>query len=435
MPGTEEAADHPRSEFTGSFDPLRVPDCRRLLAGNALWWQARFMEMIATGWLVLEMTDSAWHVALIAFYRSAPLLVLGFFSGTIADRLGRRAVILCSQAVTVVFPLAVVGLLATGRLAFWHLALGTTLMGVAWAVDWPTRRSLLPDLIGRRRTLDGLLLEGFCQNVGRIAGPFLSGALIELAGITGCFAVLTGVSVLGLIPLFRLSPQTAQTAGTAGLDSPWRNVAEGMRYIRSHRTILPVLLVTLAMNTLVFPYDALLPVFARDILGRGPAGLGLLGAASGVGSFLGVLFISRVKRRITSGWIYTGGSLLQSAVLVGFAVSTSYPLSAVLLIFAGLGQACFGVMQSTIVLTSASDDMRDRAMGAVVLAIGGGPIGRLQIGAVAAALGAPFAVGISCVASALSVLGVTAAYPGLRKHSSGAEPSQPQQHRQSSQTT
>jgi MFS family permease len=393
------------------------------------------METIATGWLVLEMTNSAWHVALIAFYRSAPLLVLGFFSGTIAARLGRRAVILCCQAATVAFPLAVVGLLATGRLAFWHLALGATLMGTAWAVDWPTRRSLLPDLIGRRRTLDGLLLEGFCQNIGRIAGPFLSGALIELAGITGCFAVLTGVSFLGLIPLFRLSPRTSQPVGTAGLDSPWRSVAEGMRYIRGHRTILPVLLITLAMNTLVFPYDALLPVFARDILGRGPTGLGFLGAASGMGSFLGVILISRVKRRITSGWIYTGGSLLQSAVLVVFAVSTSYPLSAFLLVFSGLGQACFGVMQSTIVLTSASDDMRDRAMGAVVLAIGGGPIGRLNLGAVAAAFGAPIAVGLSCAASALTVLGVTAAFPGLRKHRSGGDPShEPRKHPSSNHT-
>ncbi len=435
LPGTDPTTDRQRPGIAGSLGPLRIPDCRRLLTGDALWWQARFMEMIATGWLVLEMTNSAWHVALIAFYRSAPLLVLGFFSGTIAGRLGRRTVILFCQAATVVFPLAVAGLLWADLLAFWHLALGTTVMGVAWAVDWPTRRSLLPDLVGRRRTLDVLLLEGFCQNIGRIAGPFLSGALIELAGITGCFAVLTGVSALGLIPLCRLSPQTAQPSGRAGAGSPWRDVAKAMRYIRSHRTILPVLLITLAMNTLVFPYDALLPVFARDILGRGPAGLGFLGAASGMGSFLGVLLISRVKRRITSGWIYTGGSLLQSAVLIAFAVSTSYPLSAVLLVFAGLGQACFGVMQSTIVLTSASDDMRDRAMGAVVLAIGGGPIGRLNLGAVAAALGAPIAVGLSCAASALTVLGVTAAFPGLRKHSSGGEPSRETGQRPTSKPT
>ena len=122
LPGTDPTTDRQRPGIAGSLGPLRIPDCRRLLTGDALWWQARFMEMIATGWLVLEMTNSAWHVALIAFYRSAPLLVLGFFSGTIAGRLGRRTVILFCQAATVVFPLAVAGLLWADLLAFWHLA-------------------------------------------------------------------------------------------------------------------------------------------------------------------------------------------------------------------------------------------------------------------------------------------------------------------------
>ncbi len=411
----EEVKAENRSIFSGVLAPLSVPDCRRLLVGNALWWQARFMEMIATGWLVLEITNSVWLVALVGFYRSAPLLVLGFFSGQVADRFGRRTVILCSQGAVLAVTCAIVLLLWADRLAFWHLALAAVLLGTAWAVDWPTRRAILPDLIGRERTMDGMLLEGFFQNIARIIGPFGAGILIEVLGATGCFAALAGLSALALLILLGLSRQPAPSPGQLEKASPWATMVEGLRYIRGHPTIPGVLLVTVMVNTLVFPYQTLLPVFARDILGQGPVGLGLLGAASGIGSFVGLLVINRIRRFLSPGRIYAAGSLLLSVAVVTFAVSTSYPLSIALLILAGMGHACFSVMQSTIVLTSSSDDMRDRAMGALVLAIGGGPLGRLQMGALAAAFGASTAVSLTGSIAALTILGVTAAFPAIRK--------------------
>ncbi len=404
-----------RSIFSGVLAPLSVPDCRRLLLGNALWWQSRFMEMIATGWLVLEITNSAWLVALVGFYRSAPLLVLGFFSGQVADRLGRRSVILCSQGAVLAVTIAIFLLLWTGRLAFWHLALSAVLLGTAWGVDWPARRALLPDLIGRERTMDGMLLEGFFQNIGRVIGPFGAGIFIELLGVTGCFAVLAGLSALALLILLGLSRQPAQPSGRSKKATPWTTMVEGLRYVRGHPTIPGVLLVTVTINILVFPYQTLLPVFARDILGQGPVGLGLLDAAGGIGAFVGLLVVNGLRRFLSPGRIYAGGSLFLSIAVVAFAASTSYPLSVALLILAGMGHACFSVMQSTIVLTSSSDDMRDRAMGTLVLAIGGGPMGRLQTGVLASAFGAPTAVGLTCTIAALTVLGVTAAFSGLRK--------------------
>ena len=373
------------------------------------------MEMIATGWLVLEITNSAWLVALVDFYRSAPLLVLGFFSGQVADRFGRRSVILCSQGAILAVTVAILLLLWTGRLAFWHLALSAVLLGTAWGVDWPARRALLPDLVGRKRTMDGMLLEGFFQNIVRIIGPSGAGILIAFLGVTGCFAVLAGLSTLALLILLGLSRQPAQPSGRSKKATPWTTMVEGLRYVRGHPTIPGVLLITLTVNILVFPHQTLLPVFARDILDQGPVGLGLLGAAGGIGAFVGLLVINGLRRFLSPGWLYAGGSLFLSVAVVAFAASTSYPLSVALLILSGMGHACFSVMQSTIVLTSSSDDMRDRAMGTLVLAIGGGPLGRLQTGALAAAFGAPTAVGLPCAIAALTVLGVTAAFSGLRK--------------------
>ena len=193
---TTDPADHADETFHGSLAPLNIPDYRRLLASNTLWWMAMWMELIVVGWLVLEMTDSAWQVALIGFYRMAPLLVLGFFAGPLCDKIGRRTIIVNSQIVNLCVNAAITWLLWTGQLTIWQLSLGATVMGITWAMDWTARRSFLPDLVGKSRTMDAMLLEGFTQNLTRILGPFSSGALIDILGATGCYGTLTGTSIL-----------------------------------------------------------------------------------------------------------------------------------------------------------------------------------------------------------------------------------------------
>ncbi len=399
----------------GILAPLRIPDYRRLMMSSALSWQAMWMEMIVIGWLVLEMTDSAWQVALIGFYRMAPVMVVGFFSGPIVDRFGRRTIILLNQAVNFITIAAVALLLWAGRLAFWHLALSALILGLVWALDWTARRSILPDLVGRSRTVDATIVEGFAGNIARILGPFAGGGLIEVMGARGCFTVLSGIYALSFIVLLKLSSRTDSRSVTSPKSSVWTLIAEGLRYVRHNQTILGALLITTAMNFLVFPYMALLPVFARDILNQGPVGLGLLGAASGIGFFFGLFVLNYIRHFISAGWILAGGSFFMGITLIGFSASTHFTLSLFLLILAGLGQACFNIMQSSIVLLSSSDAMRSRAMGALLLAIGAGPPGRLQVGGLAEAFGAPIAVGLTAAASVLSIIAVTTALPGFRR--------------------
>ena len=370
------------------------------------------MEMIVIGWLVLELTDSPWQVALIGFYRMAPLLAVGFLSGPAIDRFGRRNIILASQATNLLVSAVIVLLLWTGRIAFWHLAVSALILGITWAIDWPARRTLVPDLVGKARTVDAVLLESVVQNISRIIGPFLSGTLIDAFGATGCYATLTGINGLALLCLLGLSRQPV--ARDPDAPSPWALIVEGLRYVRRNQPIFGVLLITLVMNLLAFPYLALLPVFARDILNQGPVGLGILGTANGVGALIGVFVVNHFRRSVTLGWIFAAGSILQCAMLVGFSASTDFSLSVLLLILTGVGQACFVVLQSAIVLLKASDDMRSRAMGTVVFAIGAGPPGRLVIGALAEAHGAPFALGLLTTVSALLVVLFTVALPELR---------------------
>lgn len=415
------------SRFHGLLTPLGNADFRNLLISNTLWWQAMWMEMIVVGWLVLELTDSVWQVGLVGFFRSVPLLITGFVAGPVADKFGRIRLILLSQSLSLIVIGVITVLIWADAIAYWHLALGAAVFGTSWSFSWTARRALIPDLVGKNRIVDAMLLESFTQNISRVAGPFASGTLIAVLGALGCYVALLVISIVSF--LIMLLVHRPVHVPPTGKETPWQLMTEGVRYVTKNQAILGDLLITVAMNFLAFPFQTLLPVFARDILHEGPFELGLLGACNGIGAFFGLIIVNKVRHHFSRGWIFAIGSICQSAALLGFAIVSTFPLTyeladttvrlafplgLVTLIIAGLGQSSFGVMQSAIVLLAARDDMRDRAMGTVVLAIGTGPFGRLQIGALAESFGAPLALGLQTSVAIVAILGVLIALPGFR---------------------
>ncbi|MEM7033459.1 MAG: MFS transporter [Chloroflexota bacterium] len=403
-----------QSARQGILAPLSIPDFRRMWIANALWWAGRFMEFIIVGWLVLDITDSPLQVAAMGFYRSIPFLLVGFFSGPILDRLGRRTTILLGQTATLIGATIIALLLWFDLLTLWHLGVLSFLMGSAWSLDWPARRSFVPDLVGKERTVDALLLENFAQNVARISGPFAGGVLIASFGAKGAFTALAVLSLIPLVIISGVSRPVVRQKTKAIQQSAWANIVEGLRYVRKSPPILGSLLITVIMNLLIFPYVTLLPVFARDVLGQGPTGLGILGSAAGIGAFVGLVIIGQIRNKFSLGWIFVVGSTLQAAALVTFSLSAIYELSFALLLLTGIGQACFGIMQSSIILLASSDEMRSRAMGTLVLAIGAGPFGQLEIGMLAEAVGAPLAVRLHASLAVVLVIVVSIFLPDLR---------------------
>ena len=393
--------------------PLANDDFRRLWMANILWWQTLWMEQIIIGWVVLELTNSAGQVALVGFYRMAPFLLFGPFISTVAARFSYRRIIIFSQFINVSLFAVLSLLVLSDLLEFWHLAVGSVLIGIGSAYDWSSRRALIPDLVGKERTVDAMVLENIPQNISRVAGPFLSGLILEFMGVKGGFPLLFGMYVVELWILSRMADVSDASDRPEG-GSSWADLKDGYRYIREREPIMGVLWITLFMNAFTFPYQTLLPVFARDILHRGPIDLGILGACVGVGSFIGIVPVNWLKRYRRNGWVFAGSSLIGSAAIVGFALSTSYPLSLLLLVIAGIGQSGFSVMQSSIILQTATDAMRARMIGALALAIGGGPLGRLQIGGLATVLGSPFALALSAGAAVLGIAGTLMRLAGFR---------------------
>ena len=401
----------------GMRESLASADYRLLLSSSTLWWLAHYMEMLVLGWLVLELTNSPALVGLVAFCRAIPVLFVGGFGGMLADRMGRRPLIIAAQSVTVAMYAALALLLATGLAALWQLVVIALVLGCAWAMDWPTRRALIPDLVGRARTLDALLLESLGMGIARTLGPFAAGFVLNAYDALGCFVVLSGLSAISLLLLRALSRQKIPHTSSPSSASPLAQIRDSVRYVQQNQPILAVTLITMIMNMLAFPYMNFLPVFARDILHQDPVGLGYLGAAVGVGSFCGLYLVGRVRHLAGPGQVFLIGTLALNLALLAFAFSVDFFVSWVMLLVVGLGHACFGILQSSIVLLAAADERRGQAMGAIAVAIGTGPFGRLLTGVLAQSFGAPVAVGGEAAVSFLLVGAVAAALPGLRRMS------------------
>jgi len=370
-----------------------------------MWWQAMWMEILIVGWLGLELTDSAWWVSVLGFYRSIPLLLIGPWGALVIDRFPRRRLLSVFQVLGAMATLLVLLAFLNGSLNYVQLALFSFVQGVIWALDWPTRRAIIPDLVGRERVVDALVLENGIQNVTRILGPIGGGIALELLGVGGGLALLSVLGFGSFVLLLGITSCSQAPTVEGSFQTVINTTRQGWKFVRTNRKIWGVFLITIFMNVWAFPYMNLLPVFARDILGQGPIGLGWLGAAHGIGATAGLLIIHWGRKRLSNEWLFSGGSLLLSFGLILFSTSTSYHLSLLLLFISGLGQAGFSIMQSSIILVESTEDMRSRAMGALVLAIGLGPLGRLQSGSMAEELTVSWAVGSMALAALIATLG------------------------------
>jgi MFS family permease len=385
---------------------------------------SRWMETGVLGWLILDLTDSPWQVALVGVARSAPLLAFGLIAGLIADRTNRWMVMLCTQSVNAVMTGILLVLLLFGAIQPWHVLLVAFMLGCSTILDMPSRRSLIYDLVGPQQVVSAMSLETVNNTVGKFLGPLIGGLMIEMTGFAGVYGLLMAVYLLALSLILQVK---INLPGLLGPAQPiWQSLVTGLQYSWHNRVVLGVLCITVIMNALAFSYVQILPVVARDHLRVGPGLMGLLASADGMGTLIGALLLAAVGKLSAHGRIFALGALLELVSLLGFAASPWYALSCVLLFAVGLGNAGFSTMQSTIILLSAAPGMRGRAVGVLGLCIGSTPLGLLELGALSAAVGAPAAIGINAAIGLALWLPVIAFTPLLsRPQESGPETSSP----------
>jgi MFS family permease len=370
------------------------------------------MDLVLLGWLAFQLTDSPFMVAVAAFARSAPMMLLGPFTGLLADRMHRGRVLVFTQALGVVTGLALAALFFTGRGGFWPMVALAVLFGVLWAVDFPARRTALYALVGPRRVASAVSLETVSMQVAKMVGPVLAGVGLARVGPAPCYLAVAALYAAGLLVFIGLP---AQIGGPSGREraSVVASLGAGFREAWHEPTVRAVLIITVLMNVLFFPYQHMLPVFAREVLRVGPEWLGALVAADGLGALLGALAIASRRGFLPPGRLFALSVLVAPFLLLAFT-GLRWPWACLaVLVLTGAAESGFAAMQSTLVLLSAPAESRGRAMGILSACIGTQPAGTLWIGFLATGVGVPLAMALNGAVALLAML--PAAWPLARR--------------------
>jgi MFS family permease len=336
-----------------------------------------WMQSLAAGWLVYDLTGSSLLLGVAAFAGQIPLFFGSPFGGAVADRLDKRTVLLFTQGASMVQAFVLALLTLTGVVEVWHVIVLSLLLGVINAIDVPTRQSFIIDMVGREDLRPAIALNSIMFNTARIIGPSIAGLVVALAGEGVCFAfnAFTYGAVLTSLLLIQVTKRKHHSHET-----PWKDMKLGFIYVRKHPQIRTVLLLIGAASFFGGPYLSLMPVFARDVLHQGSEGLGFLMAAIGVGALLGAYTVSMLPDRLTAFMPVVAGALFGLGLIV-FSQSQLYWLSLILLVPTAFAFMLQGASANVLIQHIAQEHMRGRVLSFFSLAfLGMLPWGSLLIG-------------------------------------------------------
>jgi predicted MFS family arabinose efflux permease len=270
-----------------------------------------------------------------------------------------------------------------------------------WSTEMSTRRRMVGESVPPALVPRALALDAMTNSGTRILGPMIAGALYQFAGLTGAFAFSATVYLLAACLAAGLHHQ--QSIRRLVLSRVPRDLAEGISFARGHAIVTGVLLVTIAMNMLAFPYAALVAPIGRQHFLVSPALVGLMAASESIGAFIGGLWLSAGDLPSRGRSLMVGGSLFYLGCVALMPLAPDFALACGLLILGGVGSAAFSNMQASLIITHAPPHVRSRLMGLLTVCIGCGPVGIVLIGALADLVGPLHAVDIMELAGLLAV--------------------------------
>jgi MFS family permease len=385
--------------------PSRWPseaDFWRLWLIGTVQFGVRWIEMLAIGIFVYQKTGSAFLVTMLTMLRVLPMALFGAFVGAAADRLEGRTVLLLNTLALLTTSVTLALLAFTDRLSIWHLAAATFISGTIWSTDIPLRRLMIGRVVGADRMAHAMVFDVGSNNASRMAGPAIGGAVLATWGINGCFALgatLYLVAILAAASIRYRNPLPANAPGFL-----LRNILDAVDLVRRERKLLGIFAITLIFNLFAWPNLSLIPVIGKDNLQLGPGGVGLLASMEGVGAIGGVLTVYFLGRPAYYPRLFIYSVMAYLVALTTFAMLPDALLAGLALLIAGVGGSGFAITQSTLAFHSARPEMRARVLGLLSVSIGMGPIGFLQVGLLADAVGAQLAIIITGCEGLLALL-------------------------------
>jgi MFS family permease len=398
-----------------TFGALRRHRNFRLFwTGAAVSNVGNWMQGLAQGWLVYQLTGSALLLGTVAFLQGLPVLVLSLVGGVLADRVERRTLMVATQSAQMLLAFLLAALTLTGVVRVEHVLVIAFVSGLVDALNSPVRMGLISDMVPPDDVQNAIAVNIAQFRASQFVGPAIAGIVVARVGAGWAF-LLNGLSfatLLGALLSLRLPPWTPPAAKL----SLWQSAKAGIAFVFGHEVLGTLVVIAAVPALCAGGLQALMPVFAASVLDVGAEGLGALLGAMGGGALLGALVAASLSTFRRRGLLQLGAGIAYGVALLLFAASRNLELSLALLF---VGSACimvFSSLNQTFLQTLAPDHMRGRVLSVMtVTTFGLLPLGGLAAGAAAQRWDASLVVGAGGAACALCTLAALITRPRHRR--------------------
>ncbi len=362
-----------------TFSSFKYRNYRLFFAGQAISQTGSWMQRIALGWFVLQLTHSAFAVGIMALAQFLPFTLFGLFGGVLVDRLDARRTVIGTQVAQLATATALAAIAFSGAAQPWMLYLVAFVNGLVLVLDVPSRQQLTYRMVGRDELPNAIGLNSSLFNASRIFGPATAGLIYGFAGAGVCFlvnvvsffAVLVGLLLMRTGDFFDLEAFERPTI--------LRGTLEGLAYVRRQPRMMIVILLTLIVSTFSFNFNVTLPVLAYSTLHTHAVVYGLLSALFGAGALVGALAAASLGR--ASAKVMLAGSLVFTGAELLLAPVRSPVLAGALLFLTGAGFTAWSANSNAMMQLAAPDRLRGRIIGIYFYAFNGtGPFAGLLAG-------------------------------------------------------
>jgi MFS family permease len=395
-----------------TFAALRHRNFRLFYAGQAVSLLGSWMQSVALSWLVLMLTNSSFYLGVVSALQALPILVFSFVGGVVADQSHKQRLLYLTQGGMMVVAFVLGYLVFANILSIWLLCILVFLAGTALAFDIPIRQAFMMELVGRADLPNAIALNSTMFNGTRVIGPALAGLLIAQVGLANCFFLNAASFLAVLLALFWMELPPPVTAPRASIREA---LGELRDFMQDNQNLRLILILMTAVSILGQSYFVLVPILARDVLGAGPRGFGILMAMSGLGAFLGGLALARRLTRRPPMPSFLGGMVLFLVGLLALSLCQNYYLALGAMVLIGVGMVTQLSTGNSLLQLNVPDGMRGRIMSLFsLIIIGSVPFGSMLYGTVAHYLGPSLALTLGSL-SAGAVSGfILLRYPNLR---------------------
>ncbi len=393
---------------------FRYRGYRQLFAGSMLAQTVFRMNDFILGWQMLQLTNSAFWVGLVAFASGIPLLIFSPFTGMLADQRKRQHIVAMGLVGSALAILWLTWLSAVGRVEPLHIVLVAFLVGTGFTLYAPARLAMLPNLVPGPMLRSASTLEYSSTRLVGFFGPVLAGFLVERAGIP--IGLLGGVILLLLsVAVFmRIDGGQPAREGAPTKHAILIPLREALSYIHTDRPLWSLILLGLVMVPIGMVHQKMLPVFVQDVLGAGAATLGLMVGLFSMGAALAGIVLAGIGP-LQQGRVLLGSALLISLGVIVFAFTRNTGLALTLALLLGVIDGGFLTLSNVVFQTRAPDSMRGRVLGAWGMVWGILPFTALLAGLLTDKIGVVYVIAGSGALCLLFTLGIAITSPHLRE--------------------